>query len=133
MIGLFARVPLQFAAMIPEMIAGNDSPKDTMFLKDRKTFIDHFSSVIGYSGLGDDIVVHLRSIIADEELQIFYSSIGSKSVYAHWVTKYCVRSTQWINAVITALDKFILAHPKTEQANLSEIRSVLVRLSEMQG
>ncbi|TFK32240.1 hypothetical protein BDQ12DRAFT_716531 [Crucibulum laeve] len=116
------RLPLQCAVMCPAMIsAGNNLPHDTLLHKDRLAFIDHFSSAISSSDLHDDIVVHLLSIMANDELQVFQSSIKSKGVYAYWVTKYSIRSTQWIKAASRALDKFILAHP--EMASWSEVLS----------
>ncbi|KAF8962997.1 kinase-like domain-containing protein [Flammula alnicola] len=124
------RLPLQYAVMCPAMIAADNDPLHDAFHKDRLAFIDHFASAISSSGLPDDIAVHLPSIMADDELQIFQSSIGSKGVYAYWVTKYSVRSTQWIKAATRALDKFILTHP--EMANLSEVLSVRVCLLGMQ-
>jgi hypothetical protein len=117
--------------MCPALIAvGNDPPHDALFSKDRLSFIDHFASAIRHSTLPDYITVHLPSVMGDDELQIFQSSIGSKGIYAYWVTKYCIRSTQGVGVAIRALDKFVLAHP--EMASLSEIFSVRVRLLEMQ-
>jgi len=114
--------------MCPALIAvGNDPSHDAPFSEDRLSFIDHFASAIRSSNLPDYITVHLPSVMENDELQIFQSSIGSKGIYAYWVTKYCIRSTQWVEAAIRALDKFVLAHP--EMASLSF--SVRVRLLEM--
>ncbi|KAF8526960.1 hypothetical protein BU17DRAFT_82459 [Hysterangium stoloniferum] len=125
------RLPLQCAVICPAMIAAdNNPPHDELFRKDRLVFTDHFASVIRSSGLPDDIMVRLLSILADDELQVFQSSIQNKGVYAHWVTKYAVRSVRWVRAATKALDEFVLVHP--DMANLSEVLSVRVRLLEMQ-
>lgn len=116
--------------MCPAIIAaGNNPPQDALFHQDRLKFIEYFLSAIRLSDIRCDIAAELLSILVDEELQIFQSSIGSKGIYAYWVTKYCIRSTRWIEAATTALDKFILAH--TEMGNLPEVLSVRVRLLEL--
>lgn len=116
--------------MGPAMIAvGNDPLHDEMFRKDRLLFTELFASAIRSCGLPDDIIVHLPSIMANEELQIFQSSIGSKGVYAHWVTKYAVRSACWIRAATEALDEFVLLFP--DMAGSSGVLSVRARLLEM--
>jgi thiaminase len=115
--------------MYPAMIAV-ENDHDGLFRKDRLSFMDHFASAIGSSSLRDVIAVHLPSMMVNEELQIFHSSIGSKGVYALWVTKYSVHSTQWIKAATEALDEYVLARP--EMASLSEVLSVRVRLLGMQ-
>jgi hypothetical protein len=118
--------------MFPAMIAtDNDPHHDEFFHDDRLAFIEHFTSAIHVSGLHDDVKACLPAIIADDELQTFQLSVRSKGVYAHWVTKYAVRSAQWVKAAIGALDTFVLAHP--EMARLSEILSVRARLLEMQA
>jgi hypothetical protein len=71
--------------------AANDPLHNELFGKDRLPFTEHFASAIPSSGLPDDIMVHLPSILADDKLQVFQSPIGSKGAYAHWVTKYAVR------------------------------------------
>ena len=68
---------------------GSDPLHDEMFRKDRLLFTELFASAIRSCGLPDDIIVHLPSIMTNEELQIFQSSIGSKGVYAHG--KYAVQ------------------------------------------
>ncbi|KAG1733016.1 kinase-like domain-containing protein [Suillus paluster] len=126
------RLPLQCAVMCPAMIAvGNDPLHDEIFREDRLVFTEHFTSAIHPSGLSDDIKARLPSLMIDDELQTFQLSIGSKGVYAHWVTKYAVRSVHWVNAAIVALDLFVLAHP--EMASLSGVLSARVRLLEMQA
>jgi len=99
------------------MAVGTDPPHDALFSEDRLSFIDHFPSAIRSSSLPDYITVHLPSVMENDELQIFQSSIGSKGIHAYWVTKYCIRSTPGVEAAIRALDKFVLAHP--EMASLS--------------
>ena len=49
---------------------GNDRLNDALFSKDRLAFIDHFVSAIWKSSVLDNIIVHLPSILGDEELQI---------------------------------------------------------------
>lgn len=110
--------------------AGHDPPHDELFRKDRLTFTEHFASAIHSSGLPDDIMVYLTSIMADDELQVFQSSIGSKGAYAHWATKYAVRSARWVRAATEALDEFVLVFP--DMANISGVLSVHARLLEMQ-
>ena len=107
--------------------AGNDPPHNELLSKDRLAFTEHFAS---QSVIPDDIMIHLPSILADDKLQIFQSSIRSTDVYAHRVTKYSVHNAQWIKAASGALDKFLLAHP--EMASLCEVNSVRVRLLGMQ-
>lgn len=125
------RLPLQCAVMCPAMIAaGNNPPHDELYRQDRLVFIEHFTSAIRLSGIPDNITVHLPSILADDELQVFHSSICSKGVYAHWVAKYCVRSARWVKAAVNALDKYVLAHP--EMAHIPEVDSVRAHLSEIQ-
>jgi hypothetical protein len=125
---LACRLPLQCAMTCPALIVvGNDPLHDALFSEDRMSFIDHFASAIRSSSLLDHIAVHLPSM-ENDELQIFQSSIGSKGIYAYWVKKYCICSTQWVEAAIRALDKFVLTHP--EMACLSF--SVCVHLLEMQ-
>jgi len=110
--------------------AGNNPLHDELFRKDRLTFTEHFTSAIHSSNLPEDISARLPALLADDELQTFQLSIGSKGVYAHWATKYAVRTAQWIKAATGALDTFVLAHP--EMATLSKVVSVRVRLLEMQ-
>jgi hypothetical protein len=113
--------------------AGSDPPHDELFREDRLAFTEHFASAIRSSGLPDDIMVHLPSIMADDELQVFQSSIGSKAskgVYAHWATKYAVRSARWVGAAIEALDEFVRVFP--DMANSSGVLLVRARLLEMQ-
>jgi hypothetical protein len=125
------RLPLQYAVMCPAMIAAeNDPPHDELRRQDRLAFVEHFTSAIRLSGIPDNIAVHLPSILADDELQVFHSSILSKGAYALWVAKYCVRSARWAKAAVNALDKYVLAHPET--ASLPAVNSVRVHLSEMQ-
>ena len=113
------------------MIAAvNDPPHDELFRKDRVAFTRHFASAIHSSCVSDDILVHLSSIMADDELQVFQSSIKSKGAYAHWVTKYAVRSARWVRAATEALDEFVLVHP--DMASSSGVLSVRARLLEMQ-
>jgi thiaminase len=116
--------------MCPAMIAvDHDPPHDKLFREDRLAFTDHFTSAVHASSLPADIAAGLPSLLIDDELQTFQLSIGSKGVYAQWVTKYAIRSAQWIEAATRALDAFVLAHP--EMAKLSEVHSVRVRLSEI--
>lgn len=110
--------------------ADNDPPYDELFRKDRLAFTEHFASAIHSSGLPDDIMVRLPSIMVDDELQVFHSSIGSKGAYAHWATKYAVRSARWISAAIEALDEFVLVFP--DVVSSSGVRSVRARLLEIQ-
>ena len=110
--------------------ADNDAPYDELFRKDRLAFTEHFASAIHSSGIPDDIMVHLPSIMLDDELQIFHSSIGSKGAYAHWVTKYAVRSARWVRAATDALDEFVLVFP--DMASSSGVRSVRARLLKLQ-
>ena len=117
--------------MCPAMIAaGNDPPHDELFRKDRLAFTEHFASAIRSSDLPDDIIVHLPSIMADDELQVFQSSIGSKGVYAYWATKYAVRSARWVGAATEALDEFVRGFPN--MANSSGVLLVRARLLEME-
>jgi len=125
------RLPLQCATMCPAIIAAdNDPPRDELFRKDRLAFTEHFASAIHSSGLPDDITIHLPSIMTDDELQVFHSSIGSKGAYAHWATKYAVRSARWVRAATEALDEFVLFFP--DMTSSSGVRSVRARLLKMQ-
>lgn len=106
------------------------SPFGALFHEDRVAFVNHLASALSSSDLSIDIAVHLRSIMADEELQTFHASIRSIGVYTEWVAKYSIRSTQSVKAAIRSLDKFVLAHP--DMAGSSQVASVRARLLEMQ-
>ncbi|KAF8060724.1 kinase-like domain-containing protein [Lyophyllum atratum] len=129
------RSPLQVAVRYPSMIALGDDPspddlflKDSgvLFLRDRLSFIEHFSYSLHSSGIPDNIAAQLLAILADEEQQAFQSSIRSKGLYAQWVGKYLVRSADWFSAAAGALDKFVQAAP--EMAGSTEVMSVQARL-----
>ena len=124
------RVPMQCAVICPAMIAaGSNLPHDEQLRNDRLAFTEHFTSAIRRSDIPDDITVHLSSLMGNDELQIFQLSIQSKDVYAHWVTKYCVRNTHWVEAAARALEKYTLARP--EMASVSEVTAVRLRLSRI--
>ncbi|KXN86150.1 hypothetical protein AN958_10452, partial [Leucoagaricus sp. SymC.cos] len=126
------RLPLQFAVRCPTMIAlGDDPSPDDLFLKDRLSFIEHFTSSLHSSGLPDNITAQLLPIVANEEQQVFQSAIGSKGLYAYWVGKYLVHRAEWLNAAAGALDRFVQANPKLAgSAEVMSIRAHLLNFRE---
>jgi len=116
--------------MCPAIISADNDPLQ-LYRRDRQTFMELFASAVDASNLLANIKAYLPPILADDELQIFHTALGSKGAYADWVAKYCVRSAQWIMAAAEALDRFLLAHP--EMTNSPEAISVRARLLDMQG
>ena len=94
--------------------------------QDRLCFLEHFTTSLATSGLDEAAVASLPLILADDELQTFHASFWSKSVYADWVARYCIRDKQWVAAAVRALENFLLDN--VAWADSAELRSLRSRL-----